>query len=236
MAGSPERTLHAPDGFDRLSSPTWSGAGDRLAAVTAGDDAAGVVIADAKSLEARLLEIAVPADLRAVSWSPGADALLLWTSPGDSDWYAIRNSAIVLVTLDDLQTTPITTSTQAPSRPVWSPDGLHFAYLDRGATLHVRVRTGIGDRTLSLPNKGNGIISWGPGGVGILVPALDLAVPSMLVPVGDRLGPVDPVTIQFEDNFPATDFQWGPGTAPDPTLYDPLRDVTGVQTTAVIEP
>lgn len=44
----------------------------------------------------------------------------------------------------------------------------------------------------------------------------------MLVPVGDRVGPAQPITIGFEASFPATDLQWGPQTAPDPALYDPV--------------
>jgi hypothetical protein len=148
--------------------------------------------------------------------------LLLWTTTGDSDWYAIRGSAIYLISIDEPSILPVTTSTQAPSRPVWAPDGIHFAYVDRGTALHVRIRTGIGDSILELPNKGNGVITWGPGGVGILVPALDLADPSMLAPVGDRLGPVEPITVAIDGAYQATDFQWGPITMPDPALYDPL--------------
>ena len=40
------------------------------------------------------------------------------------------------------------------SRPIWAPDGVRFAYLERGTTLHIRVRTGIGERTLELPQQG----------------------------------------------------------------------------------
>jgi hypothetical protein len=177
---------------------------------------------EAKSLEATPLLENTPANTRSISWSPGAEVLLLWTTTGDSDWYALRGSAVYLVSIDDRSILPITTPTQAPSRPVWSPDGVRFAYLERGATLHVRIRTGIGERTLELPNKGNGIISWGPGGVGIAVPALDLAEPSMIVPVGERLGPVELLALHFDDGWAATDFFWAPYTAPNPALYDPF--------------
>ena len=201
--------------------------GDRLVVVATGQNGiSSILMVDAKSLEARpVLESTLP-DARAVSWSSSADTLLLWTTTGDSDWYALRGSAIYLISLADGSVLPITTATQAPSRPVWSPDGIHFAYLDRGSSLHVRIRTGIGESTLELPNKGSGVITWGPGGVGIMVPALDLADPSMLVPVGDRLGPVDPITVLVDDSFQATDFQWGPITVPDPALYDPLASPT----------
>jgi hypothetical protein len=225
--GAPGRTLAPPSGFERLLSPSWSGGGDRLVVVATGQNGiSSILMVDAKSLEARpVLESTLP-DARAVSWSSSADTLLLWTTTGDSDWYALRGSAIYLISLADGSVLPITTATQAPSRPVWSPDGIHFAYLDRGSSLHVRIRTGIGESTLELPNKGSGVITWGPGGVGIMVPALDLADPSMLVPVGDRLGPVDPITVLVDDGFQATDFQWGPITVPDPALYDPLASPT----------
>lgn len=227
LTGAPPRTLAPPVGFERLLSPSWSGEGDRLAVVATGEDGnSSLLIVDAVSLEARPLLDSPLANARAVSWSPGADVLLLWTSSGDSDWYALRGSAISLIAIDNRSILPVTTATQAPSRPVWAPDGIHFAYLDRGSTLHVRVRTGIGDRILELPNKGNGMLTWGPGGVGIMVPALDLADPSMLVPVGDRLGPVEPIAIMVDDGFQPTDFQWGPITAPDPALYDPLPSST----------
>jgi hypothetical protein len=223
LASGESRVLELPEGLTRVTSPSWSGDGTRLAAVGSGErSSSAILIVDSQSLEARILLESPAPSARAVSWSPGADVLLLWSTTGDSDWYALRGSAIYLVAIDDRTVSPVTSSTQAPSRPVWSPDGDHFAYLDRGSTLHVRVRTGIGGRTLALPNKGNGTISWGPGGVGILIPALDLADPSMLVPAGDRLGPAQPITIRFEDSFPATDLQWGPQTVPDPALYDPL--------------
>jgi hypothetical protein len=44
--------------------------------------------------------------------------------------------------------------------------------------------------------------------------------------VGDRLGPVEPITVAVDDGFQPTDFQWGPITVPDPTLYDPLPSPT----------
>jgi hypothetical protein len=223
LTGAPARALSPPTGYERLLSPSWSGRGDRLAAIAYGRNGiSSVLIVDATTLEAHSLLDSTPPSARAVSWAPGADALLLWTTTGDSDWYAIRGSAIYLISIDEPSILPVTTSTQAPSRPVWAPDGIHFAYVDRGTALHVRIRTGIGDSILELPNKGNGVITWGPGGVGILVPALDLADPSMLAPVGDRLGPVEPITVAIDGAYQATDFQWGPITMPDPALYDPL--------------
>jgi hypothetical protein len=223
LASSESQALALPDGMTRATSPSWSGDGTRLAAIAFGKQSStSILIVDGLTLEARTLLDEPPAGARAVSWSPGSDDLLIWTTTGESDWYALRSSAIYLISIEKLTVSPVTMSTQAPSRPVWSPDGDHFAYLDRGATLHVRVRTGIGERTLALPNKGNGIISWGPGGVGILIPALDLADPSMLAPVSNRVGPAQPISIRFVDSFPATDLQWGPQTAPDPALYDPI--------------
>lgn len=223
FGGGTARVLSPPAGFEQVFSPSWSGDGKQLAAIGAGANGiSDVLIVDADSLEARSLVDTTPANVRSVSWSPGADVLLLWTSTGDSDWYALRGSAIYQIGIEDGIVNPVTSATQAPSRPVWSPDGVHFAYLDRGETLHIRVRTGIGERTMELPNKGNGAISWGPGGVGIMIPALDLADPSMLVPVGERIGPAEPISLSFEDGFPATDFQWGPITVPDPILYDPM--------------
>ena len=32
--------------------------------------------------------------------------------------------------------------------------------------------------------------------------------------------------VSFRDGFQATDFQWGPITVPDPSLYDPLPSPT----------
>ncbi len=217
------RFLPLPEGMDGVTSPSWSPDGTRLAAI--GIDPRGenqVLVVDTGSLEAVSLLESTPANARAVSWSSGADVLLLWTTTGESDWYAIRGSVVYLISIDDKSVLPVTTPTQAPSRPVWSPDGIRFAYLERGGTLHIRVRTGIGERTIALPNKGSGVISWGPGGVGIAVPPLDLADPSMIVPVGDRLGPVRLLALHFEDGWPATDLIWASHTAPDPGLYDPF--------------
>lgn len=217
------RDLRLPDEYTGAVSPSWSRDGSRLAAIGLRPRGEHELLTiDSDSLEATQLLDSTPANARAVSWSPSADALLLWTTTGDSDWYAIRGSAIYLISIDDRSVLPVSTSTQAPSRPVWAPDGIRFAYLERGATLHVRVRTGIGERTLALPNKGNAIISWGPGGVGIAIPALDLTKPSMIVPVGERLGPVELLSLPFEDGWPATDFIWGPSSAVDPALYDPF--------------
>jgi hypothetical protein len=224
LASGESRELPVPEGFRGVVSPSWSGDGNRLAAIGIAPRGENeILIVETASLEATPLLDATPANARSVTWSPGADVLLLWTTTGESDWYALRASAIYLVSIEDRSITPISTQTQAPSRPVWSPDGVRYAYLERGATLHVRVRTGIGERTLELPNKGNGIISWSPGGVGIAVPALDLAEPSMIVPVGDRLGPVELLALHFDDGWAATDFVWAPYTAPDPALYDPFH-------------
>ncbi len=215
--------LPLPADNSGVISPSWSSDGTRLAAIGIGPHGANDLLTiDVTSLEATPLLASTPANARAISWSPGADTLLLWTTTGDSDWNALRDSTVYLVSIDDQSILPVTTPTQAPSRPIWAPDGVRFAYLERGKTLHIRVRTGIGERTLELPNKGNGIISWGPGGVGIAVPALDPAEPSMIVPVGDRLGPVELLTLHFEDGWAATDVLWAPYTAPDPSLYDPF--------------
>ena len=223
LASGDVRNLPLPGGVSGVVSPSWSSDGARLAAIGLGTRGANdILLIEVASLEATPLLESTPENARSVSWSPGADALLLWTTTGDSDWYALRGSAVYLVSIEDKSILPVTTQTQAPSRPVWAPDGVQYAYLERGATLHVRVRTGIGERTLELPNKGNGIISWGPGGVGIMVPALDLAEPSMIVPVGNRLGPVELLALHFEDGWPATDFLWAPYTNPDPALYDPI--------------
>ncbi len=217
------RLLPLPAESSGVISPSWSSDGIRLAAIAIGSRGANTVLMiDAPSLEATPLLPSTPANARSVSWSPGADMLLLWTTTGDSDWYALRDSTVYLVSIDDRSIIPVTTATQAPSRPIWAPDGVRFAYLERGKTLHVRVRTGIGERTLELPNKGNGIISWGPGSVGIAVPALDPAAPAMIVAVGDRLGPAELLTLHFEDGWAATDVLWAPYTAPDPLLYDPF--------------
>ena len=223
LDSSTARLLPLPEGMNGVTSPSWSSDGTRLAVI--GIDPRGenqILIVDVGSLEAVPLLESTPANARAVSWSPGADVLLLWTTTGDSDWYAIRGSMVYLVSIENRTVLPVTTLTQAPSRPVWSPDGVQFAYLERGATLHIRVRTGIGERTIELPNKGSGVISWGPGGVGIAVPPLDLAEPSMIVPVGDRLGPVRLLALHFEDGWPATDLIWASHTAPDPALFDPF--------------
>lgn len=230
MAGETSRDLALPDGMTGARSPSWSGDGTQIAALVSGQEASTtLLIIDAISLEYRAPIEDTPANARTVSWSPGADDLLVWTTTGDSDWYALRGSGIYLVSLASGTVQPVTSSTQAPSRPVWSPDGDHFAFLDRGVTLHVRTRVGIGQANLELPSKGSGMVSWAPGGVGLLVPALDPAKPSMIVPVGKRLGPAELLTIDTGDGFSATDFQWGPQTEPDPALFDPLR--TPVSTT-----
>lgn len=217
------RDVPLPEGAIGMTSPSWSGDGTRLAAIELHPRGANIVTGiDLDSLEATPLLASTPRHARAVSWSSNADVLLLWSTTADSDWYAVRDSAIALIDLATGTVTPVTSQTQAPSRPVWSPDGVHFAYLERGRTLHIRLRTGIGERAIELPNKGHGRISWAPGGEGIIVPALDLTKPSMIVPVGERLGPVRLLALHFEDGWPATDFQWAPYTVPDPALYDPL--------------
>lgn len=217
------RELPVPVDFSGVVSPSWSSDGTRLAAIGLRPQGANeILMIDPAALEATPLLESTPAHARAVSWSSSAEVLLLWTTTGDSDWYAPQGSAIYQISIDDRSVLPITTQTQSPSRPVWSPDGVRFAYLERGATLHVRVRTGIGERILALPDKGNGIVSWSPGGVGILIPALDRTKPSMIVPVGDRLGPVELLALHFEDGWPATDFLWTPYTTPDPALYNPF--------------
>lgn len=218
------RTLVPPSGFDRLISPSWSGDGQQLVAIAQSDTAPSTLaIIDSGTFEQTLLSDSTPHDIQSVSWSPIVDTLLLWTSPNESDVINANGNTISLLSLTDLVLTPVTPSTQAPSRPVWAPDGRHFAYLDRGKTLHIRIRDGIGDRSIGLPNKGNGVISWGPGSVGVLVTALDPLDPAILIPVGDRLGPVTRLSLPLEDNTPAIDFQWGPSTQPLPALYDPVR-------------
>ncbi len=218
------RTVASPPGFDRIISPTWSGDGQQLAAIAlGGNDAVAVLVIDTATLNVRVLAVTVPVATRAVSWSPSADVLLLWTSPGASEWNGANGSTIVLLSIDDLVMTPVTPATQAPSRPVWAPDGRHFAYIDRGSTLHVRVRDGIGDRGIGLPRAGDGAITWGPGGIGILIPGRESTDPPMLVPLGERLGPVTSLSRSPGDGAPISGVRWGPLTEPAPERYDPLR-------------
>lgn len=222
-----KRDMPIPVGALGMTSPSWSGDGARLAAIELHPNGENVLVGvDAESLEASPLLESTPPNVRAVSWSPGADALVLWGNTGDSDWYALRGSVVYLVDLAIGSVTPITTQTQAPSRPVWSPDGVHFAYLERGNTLHIRARTGIGERAIELPSKGYGRISWAPGGEGIMIPALDLVEPSMIVPVGERVGPVRLLTLNSEGGWVATDVLWAPYTVPDPALYNPVPVAT----------
>lgn len=217
------RTLAPTSGFDRLISPSWSGDGQQLVAIAQTDTSAStLVLIDPSTFDQTLLSESTPRDIQSVSWSPTADTLLLWTAPNESDVINSNGNTISLLSLADLVFSPVTPSTQAPSRPVWAPDGRYFAYLDRGKTLHIRIRDGIGDRSIGLPNKGNGAISWGPGSVGVLITALDPLDPAMLIPISDRLGPVTRLALPLENTIPAIDFQWSPNTQPLPELYDPL--------------
>lgn len=218
-----DRAVPRPDGLIAMVSPSWSSDGRRMAAIGIGRGGDNLVLmVDSSTLKTQTLLDETPANARAVAWSATSDTLLLWTTTGDSDWYALRGSVIYLVSLEDRSLVPVTSETQAPSRPVWAPDGVSFAYLERGATLHVRVRTGIGERVLELPQKGGGKISWSPGGEGISVSPLDPMGPSMIVPVASRLGPVELLAPKLENGWPPAGFQWGPYTAPDPAAYDPF--------------
>ena len=124
LASKTTRVLPLPDGYQGATSPSWSSDGTRLAAIGLGSRGNNaILIVNVESMEASPLLESTPANARAVIWSPAADTLLLWTTTGESDWYALRGSAVYLVRIDDQAVVPVTTETQAPSRPVWAPDG-----------------------------------------------------------------------------------------------------------------
>lgn len=214
-------------------TPTWSPTGDRLAFVSrmriAGQSPSSTP-GEVYVLELATGEIAnrtrgrVPGVAR-VLWSPRDDRLLLYTQRrGDTSMAPSDTTSYLLL---DAHSGVLSDATDEPAdrsggwNPVWSPDGMRFAYL-RGRSTVVVQRVGGAAEPYDLDTPLSGGLSWSPDGLALLAFADDPSDPSVIVPLDGQ--PPTPIRLQFDNDVPT----WSPVNPTDlptaPTVAGTARD------------
>ncbi|HEY7032515.1 MAG TPA: hypothetical protein VH482_14335 [Thermomicrobiales bacterium] len=145
-----------------------------------------------------------------VSWSPVDDRLLIFTVP--DDWSNPQQSQIYLLDLATTGLTEIPTHAWELSRPYWSPDGRHFAYVEGNNV--VRIWSASGEDWIRVDSDLAPFISWSIDGSALFVASDALYAPSYVLPVDDQFGARTPLTVAYDASGNNGPPQWSPRTLP----------------------
>jgi Tol biopolymer transport system component len=231
---------------DRLSnaaSPSWSPDGSRLVVVSRQDDGitdAGLlasgevyVIALATGAIENVGQGRISGPWRA-AWSPAVEAIIVQTRSAGMSYDADRSS-LYLIEPSTGRIEDLNPRGEKVSMPIWSPDGLRYAYVVDDTTIRVRDLGGTATWT-TLDRAVNGALTWSPGGEAIFA----LGPPggaSYRILLGAQLGQEQAVTLAFDpDTRQAGTPQWSainPSSPPTPattggTAFDPVAAPAGV--------
>jgi dipeptidyl aminopeptidase/acylaminoacyl peptidase len=173
-----------------------------------------------------------------LAWSPAAEAIIVATrSPGMS--YDADRSSLYLIEPGTGRIEDLNPRGEKVSMPVWSPDGLRYAYVVDDTTIRVRDLDGTATWT-TLDRAVNGALTWSPGGEAIFA----LGPPggaSYRIPLGAQLGQEQAISFAFDpDTRQAGTPQWSainPAPPPAPataggTAHDPVAAPAGVVASA----
>ncbi len=138
-----------------------------------------VWLADAAGSRFTNLTDGAIADAWSVHWQPGGDLVLVYSLYGQS-WYEPPKSTLHLVDPLTGATEVVDSGSVIPvGAPVWSPDGLRFAWVSGDRTLWLR--DGGGDHHWEAGHTLSNDLTWAPDGSALLAPALDSTQPSAML-------------------------------------------------------
>nr|MDQ3043595.1 hypothetical protein [Chloroflexota bacterium] len=170
-------------------SPTWSPRGDRLAfisQVTRNIPGDGLLHQESSLHLLTLVtgetrQIANPrlGDAVRVSWSPAGDWLLIY-GEYQGAWYETNSTSLHLLDVTTGALTDLNPAERQVSRPVWSPEGERFAYLEGQTAILIRTLE-LDQRSYNVISPAAGYLTWAPDGGALFVAAADSTSASRLI-------------------------------------------------------
>lgn len=218
-------------------SPTWSPSGDRVAFV------AKILYGRSSTVTWRQVGSVYVADLERgtvtdvttdrlrfvdyVAWSPTSDHLALWAKESATSW---QETTITTIHLLDLATGAISDGTSRArfvSKPIWSPNGEQFAYVDGDRDITIDGIDG-STRTISLSTTVSTLLSWSPDGSSLIAPSSRPQLGAPVVPVEGtgEVGFLFPIRWDYSGDLVGTP-RWG-GGRPVALLIAPTLDGTAL--------
>lgn len=218
-------------------SPSWSPDGRRLAFV------AKLLYGRSSTVSSRQVGSVSVADLATgavtdvtadrlrfvdyVAWSPTSDHLVLWAKESATSW---QDTTITTIHLLDLATGVLSDGTSRArmvSRPIWSPNGGHFAYVDGDSDIVIDGVDG-SSRTIPLSAPVTTLLSWSPDGASLIAPSSRPQMGAPVVPVDDsgQVGFLFPIRWDYAGDLVGTP-RWGSGRPVSPAV-SPTMDGTAL--------
>ena len=146
-----------------------------------------------------------------VAWSPTSDHLVLWAKESATSW---QETTITTIHVLDLATGTLTDGTSRArmvSRPIWSPNGERFAYVDGDSDIVIDGIDG-STRTIPLSAPVSTLLSWSPDGESLIAPSSRPQMGAPIVPVGsaEHVGFLFPIRWDYSGDLVGTP-RWGDG-------------------------
>lgn len=154
-------------------------------------------------------------DIWSVSWSPRGDELLLYSLFGQT-WYEPPSTSIRVLNRVTGQIDQLAGIEERPTMPVWSPDGIRFAFTAKETSIVVANSAGKQDE-LEADEALSGEITWSPDGRALLLAPWDADTSSTLVDLSGAEPVLSTVRFEFDASPPfISPPQWAPAVALPP--------------------
>jgi Tol biopolymer transport system component len=154
-------------------------------------------------------------DVWSVSWSPRGDELLLYSLFGQT-WYEPPSTSIRVLNLATRQIDVLADLEERPTMPVWSPDGLRFAFTSKDTSIVVADSSGT-QHELEADAALSGEITWSPDGQALLLAPWDADTSSTVVELSSGEPTVSSVRFEVDASPPfISPPQWAPTVALPP--------------------
>jgi hypothetical protein len=154
-------------------------------------------------------------DVWSVSWSPRGDELLLYSLFGQT-WYEPPSTSIRVLNRVTGQIDQLAGIDERPTTPVWSPDGIRFAYTAEETSIVLADSSGT-QHELEADAALSGEITWSPDGQALLLAPWDADTPSTVVELTAAEPVVSSVRFEFDASPPfISPPQWAPTVALPP--------------------
>jgi Tol biopolymer transport system component len=162
-------------------------------------------------------------DVWTVSWSPSGDALLLYSLFGQT-WYEPPSTSIRLLERATGTIDQVARIEEQPTMPVWSPDGVHYAYTINEKTIVVGDAAGARE-TIDAAEALSGEVTWSPDGTMLILAPWDAGTSSTLLDLSGTEPVLSTVRFEFDASPPfISPPQWAPAVplAPESNPSLPL--------------
>lgn len=154
-------------------------------------------------------------DVWSVNWSPRGDTLLLYSLFGQT-WYEPPSTSLRVLDLASETIEQVASIEEQPTMPVWSPDGLRFAYTVNEKTIVISDTSGTRE-TFDADEALSGEVTWSPDGTMLILAPWDAGASSTLLDLSTADPTLSLVRFEFDASPPfISPPQWAPAVSLPP--------------------